>query len=243
MGAEKLCLWQGRALFIGLLPPLDFHEQAAILYCVGLEGDFSLTRKGLRQARCRSARIAPKTSHALDVEGKSAAFLFLDPEWDDDAHSEPITTTLDGESKLIAEFLAVARAENDQEVQIALRNLTLSGATLACEERILKITRMIIDAPDGSIPLEELAAAAGVSTSRLAHLFKEQVGVPIRSFKIWYRLKKAVRLLKEGQSLTGAALRAGFYDSSHFANTFRETFGINPSAVFATGRKLHWFVE
>jgi len=234
---EKICLWHGRALFIGNLPPLDYHEQSAILYCVGLEHDFTLTYKNGRPSRQRAARIPPKTSHALDVSGGRAAFLFLDPEWDDGAPDKV------EHEKACSELLKIDLACSDLELQTALENLTLGGATLSCDERMQNVVAQILGADDGSLALEELALNTGLSVSRLQHLFKEQVGVPIRSFKIWHRLKKAVRLLKDGKSLTDAALLAGFYDSSHFANTFRENFGIPPSTIFAGSKQLVWFVD
>jgi AraC-like DNA-binding protein len=53
---------------------------------------------------------------------------------------------------------------------------------------------------------------------------------------------KSAQLLSEGMTLTDAALRAGFYDSAHFANTFRDTFGLSPSSVFSQQRPLKWFI-
>jgi AraC-like DNA-binding protein len=64
------------------------------------------------------------------------------------------------------------------------------------------------------------------------HLFKEEVGVPIRRFRQWHRMRVVAALVAKGQTLTDAALGAGFADSSHFSRAFRNMFGITPSSVF-----------
>jgi len=38
--------------------------------------------------------------------------------------------------------------------------------------------------------------------------------------------------LNEVDSLTYAAMEAGFTDSAHFNRCFRDTFGVNPTLVF-----------
>ena len=110
------------------------------------------------------------------------------------------------------------------------------------DARIQTVIALLIADTGESVPLEKLAQQVDISASRLAHLFKEQVGIPIRMFRTWYRLKSAAQLLSEGMTLTDAALRAGFYDSAHFANTFRDTFGLSPSSVFSQQRPLKWFI-
>jgi len=251
---EKLCLWNGRALFIGSVPDLDFHAQAAALICIALENPFELTPQGGTAQMCRSALIGPQTLHALKPGGSLCAFLFIDPDNADYdlllKSNRPdvrgITTALEQEQRLLAALQQIVAAADTAALCHLLPQLELSPAPAKpalSDERIQRIVQRLISEPGETIPIESLAASVDISPSRLAHLFKEQVGVPIRMFRTWFRLKTAVVFLKEGMSLTDAALRAGFYDSAHFANTFRETFGLPPSVVFSPQRTLHWHVE
>lgn len=251
--AEKLCLWNGRALFIGSVPDLDFHAQAAALICIALEKPFELTAAGGETQLCRSALIGPQTLHALKPAGSVCAFLFIDPDNTDYdlllKSNRPdvrgITTPLGQEDRLFSALEQIVSATDSSGICALLKQLELSPETAGpalTDERIQRVVQRVISEPGESIPIESLAASVDISPSRLAHLFKEQVGVPIRMFRTWFRLKTAVVFLKEGMSLTDAALRAGFYDSAHFANTFRETFGLPPSVVFSPQRALHWYV-
>jgi AraC-like DNA-binding protein len=252
--AEKLCLWNGRALFLGAVPDLDFHQQAAALVCVGIDGTFELAREGGEAVACGSALIGPQIYHSLKPRGSRCAFLFFDPDNPDydfltaSNAGEGITgilVALKEEEKLRSVFQSLSICADDPSLSATLSDLELAPhprSPAADDERIQLVMRRLISEPGESIPIENLAAEVDISPSRLAHLFKEQVGVPIRMFRTWYRLKNAVLFLKDGMTLTDAALRAGFYDSAHFTNTFRETFGLSPSLIFSPQRKIHWYV-
>ncbi len=114
------------------------------------------------------------------------------------------------------------------------------------DPRIQAVVRAILEwpEPDATPRIEDLAAVAGLSPSRLAHLFRERVGIPIRALRTWFRLKAAAILIRRGANLTDAAVGAGFYDQAHFTRTFRQMFGLPPSRIFAkTQANTHWFIE
>ena len=89
---------------------------------------------------------------------------------------------------------------------------------------------------DGPITLAALAKVVGRSPSRLAHRFSETLGLPLRRYVLWCRLRAAAEAAMRGASLTDAAHAAGFADSAHLSRTFRTTFGIAPSFLFERGR-------
>ena len=98
--------------------------------------------------------------------------------------------------------------------------------------RIQRVIRLMKEDLSRSYSMSELAERVNLSPTRLVHLFKEEVGVPIRRFRQWHRMRVAAALIAGGDTLTDAALGAGFADSSHFSRAFRNMFGITPSSVF-----------
>jgi AraC-like DNA-binding protein len=76
-----------------------------------------------------------------------------------------------------------------------------------------------------------LAQIAGLSESRFNHLFRAELGVSFRSYRVWSQVRGALGALSTDSRLTHAALEGGFVDSSHFSNMFRKTFGMTPSSV------------
>jgi AraC-like DNA-binding protein len=66
-----------------------------------------------------------------------------------------------------------------------------------------------------------LAQRAGISPSRLSHLFREEIGIPIRSFRAWKRIRNSMALAASEPVLLNAALDAGYADEPHFSRSMR----------------------
>lgn len=87
--------------------------------------------------------------------------------------------------------------------------------------------------PSYSIGADDLARRVGLSTSRLLHLFKEQMGTPLRPYLLWLRLTDALYRLADGSSVTDAAAASGFADGAHLTRAMRQYFGLPPSELIA----------
>ena len=74
----------------------------------------------------------------------------------------------------------------------------------------------------------DLARIAYLSESRLQHVFREQVGVPIRRYLLWHRYLTALSLLADGFPVTDAAHAAGFADGAHLSRTAVRMNGYTP---------------
>lgn len=82
--------------------------------------------------------------------------------------------------------------------------------------------------PDGP-GLAELADLVGVHRVHLARTFRRHYGTTVGEYARGLRLRRAERELAEGDRPLGEiALRAGFYDQSHFNRHFRRATGMTP---------------
>lgn len=100
-----------------------------------------------------------------------------------------------------------------------------------CYERIIKLLKMI-DSYDYEInSLEEFSKIVSLSESRLSHLFKEQVGIPLKSYIVLCKLKRAYMYLLENGNITDAALKSGFDSASHFAYTSKKLTGMSAKNI------------
>ncbi|MGB3790385.1 MAG: helix-turn-helix domain-containing protein [Phormidesmis sp.] len=99
------------------------------------------------------------------------------------------------------------------------------------DERILFVLSEMKQQPRMRLshPLSQLAQKVNLSESRLRHLFRKELGVPLQQYWIGYRLLAAIRQMRHGDSLTEVAYSAGFSDLSHFSKAFRASFGVPPS--------------
>lgn len=83
--------------------------------------------------------------------------------------------------------------------------------------------------PQFSVAADDLAERVALSTSRFLHLFREQMGTPLRPYLRWLRLTDALRRVAVGESITDAAASAGFSDAPHLNRSAQEYFGLRPS--------------
>ena len=77
--------------------------------------------------------------------------------------------------------------------------------------------------------LQALARSLGLSYDRMSHLFSAEVGLPLKSYQLWRKVKLAALRFSSGESLTKIAHSAGFADSAHLSRTFNRFFDIKPS--------------
>ena len=75
------------------------------------------------------------------------------------------------------------------------------------------------------IRLADIASAVHCSPFHLSRLFSEGAGITIGRYLIQTRLRHAVDLLLEGDSVRLASYATGFSSSSHFCDMFRREYG------------------
>lgn len=106
------------------------------------------------------------------------------------------------------------------------------------DKRVEEVLEYITTNDLTQMSLETLSKNVSLSESRLSHLFKENIGISISSYILNYKLRKAFKLIFEGQSITTSALEAGFYSSSHLTNVCKEKLGMIPSVIKKNSRYL-----
>lgn len=79
------------------------------------------------------------------------------------------------------------------------------------------------------ISVDSMARAFGLSERHLNRCFRQDTGVSIMTYLNRYRINQAKQLLKNGASVTEAALAVGFSDSNYFGRVFRREVGIPPT--------------
>ncbi|MGI5321436.1 helix-turn-helix domain-containing protein [Actinomadura nitritigenes] len=111
-----------------------------------------------------------------------------------------------------------------------LREEDVAGGRLSGEldGRLLDAMRLLMDE---RIPMTALAARVGLSPQRLRALARAELGMPLARWRIWRRLARSAEALREGRTLSGAALAGGFADQAHFTREMRRMMGLTPSEV------------
>ena len=94
------------------------------------------------------------------------------------------------------------------------------------DERIVEFLEMLKECPCDDHSIDEFAGKLCLSSSRLSHLFSEQVGIPIKKYLTLHQLERAFEAILQGEKITKAAMDAGFDSPSHFAAVVKSLMGL-----------------
>lgn len=103
-------------------------------------------------------------------------------------------------------------------------------------ELIKEIRNYLIEHLDERITIEELSKKYLINTSTLKSVFKAVYGLPIASYVKEYRIKKAMKLLREtNDSIAAIAESIGYETQGKFTKAFKNSVQILPTEY----RKMH----
>jgi AraC-like DNA-binding protein len=116
-----------------------------------------------------------------------------------------------------------------REVLLLVRGDALETARL--DPRVVAAIQMITGDLAAHHDTKALARTAGLSESRFLHLFRAQLGVPIRRAIRTLRLQQAAVMLAYGNELVGTiAEETGFSSIFALSREFRRAYGVSPRA-------------
>jgi AraC-like DNA-binding protein len=253
MDRRILYFWYGRALFMGQSTDTAVHHHYAIQIVIGLNQPFGLHFSN-RRYKYRAAMIGANQTHQLDGRGDWQAILLVDPETElaqqlDHEHLQDGNIIALNEAfpeavfKKLSDFVSRERSCQEAEelcgcVIDALIKTPVPRKKI--NPKILQVVDYLDKLPRKRVSIEDIADNVYLSESRIIHLFKEQMGIPIRRYLLWLRVIEAIKEIFQGVSFTTAAHEAGFSDSAHLSRTFKQMFGITLSELF---KKNSQFVQ
>lgn len=188
----------------------------------------------------------PDRPHAIAGEGLDVVLVFVDPE---SSAGAGLIRALEGSTNGGGEPWWIGEDERDAwlaglapiptpaELEAWTRAWLVARGVARAEPaklhpKVRKLLERLRERPlDEDLSLQTLAAELELSPSRLMHAFTDSVGLPLRAYLRWLRVQRAAAAIAAGQGLAHAAAEAGFSDAAHMTRTFRDMFGLPPSAL------------
>lgn len=236
---EDRFLWASRS-FKGAMT----RRYATNLIVAIAEKPLSLRLPRRRARECRAAVCAAGAERCVDATDTPFLSLNFDPDAAPARALERLApprgvaevdrtrlAPLDAAMRaFLADRLDAAAARNlSEDLIVALTGERPRAA--AIEPRVRRVGDALRTQLPRDVDTETLGQLAGVSATRLVHLFSEQYGLPMSGYLLWAKMRRALSLIQSGQSLTEIALRCGFADSSHLTRTFQAFYAVKPSFV------------
>lgn len=98
------------------------------------------------------------------------------------------------------------------------------------DRRVKKVLEIIEERLQAKLHVDELSQSVNLSPSRLHHLFKAELGMPVVQYIKVLRLEQAKELLETSfLNVKEITLRVGFNDESRFVQDFKKAYGLTPA--------------
>jgi AraC-like DNA-binding protein len=171
--------------------------------------------------------------HVFDPCGEQVALVYLEP---DSPEARSLRPHFAAQGGVIFDPAVTVQARSCMDAYLRSFDLP-SLLQLDCpsvaplDSRVARSLLALRQMGEPAWARDAAAATAHLSASRFNHLFRAEMGVSFRSYRVWSQVRAAMVALGSNPTLTRAALDAGFVDSSHFSRMFRQTFGMTPSSV------------
>lgn len=249
--AARPLMWitPGRVLYVGLLGRPSVRKIGGIVIYVAQEKHLRVSIDGGEWQEGDLVVVPPYVPHRISTEARFITDLIIEPET---VQQGLLPLFLRDQQGVVLAPAFVARLRRILD-QWHLRRETLAsddaafdhllfGETLAravLDPRISLVLADLARDPADTSSAAQYAARAGLSLSRFVHLFKEQVGVPLRTLRMWKRARSMLDYVTQNANLADIAQITGYPDSTHFSHSIRLVFGLSPKDVFAGSRKLN----
>jgi AraC family transcriptional regulator len=244
LSVPRWYLWEGGFLLtaraLGVVPA---HAHHAIQIVIALDGNAAICGSDGVWHEARGIVVRPDAGHSFDCNSALGVMLFVDPEssegaWLSTSLRQDITiipnTRLDS---IVPELRTFAEQPDEAGDIAALVRRCIQGLRpgLAPIRRLDSRVTTVIDAirasDDLRMSLDQAADKACLSSTRFAHLFKDQVGLPFSRYMLWRKLTRAMVAIASEDTIAAAAHAADFADAAHLTRTFYQMVGMAPSVL------------
>ena len=229
------------------------HSHTAAQIIVALSGQLQVRMSPKESySTCDAVLIPPNVNHHIIGSGSVEVMIWFNP-----------ATLAARAIRLLSSSELISLSRSEINIPIS-QLLQLSSHLQTCSEAI-KLSQIITQAllpgyeiikpidkrialtldtfQDSTLleqphPLKYLAQRVNLSSGRLRHLFRQELGVTIQQYWIGHRLLVAIRRFNSHASLTEIAYESGFADLAHFSRAFRASFGMTPSLAAKDSRSV-----
>lgn len=243
----------GRALVISDNLESDEHSHHALQITINLEPSPFVMRHSGGDEELNSAVVRSNWKHQVISSNAWRAIMFIDPQTqfgyqiNERYGVRGAIVPLDADDFAYCQQCLQEFAGRRQPIEVASDALDriverLAGPIGAGDNlnpRVKQALDVIHETQGRELTLEHIAGRVFLSESRISHLFKREVGIPIQRYLLWYKLAQAAFNIGKGMTLTDAAEEAGFADSAHFSRSFRVMFGVTPSQILKRSSHVH----
>ncbi|MEO1051861.1 MAG: helix-turn-helix transcriptional regulator [Bacteroidota bacterium] len=206
------------------------HAHPAIEIIMATAGVFTLSTPEREYKNVRFAVIDSNVKHAVQTQNGQLALLMCEHK------NDWVKEFLTREEVVLKEgvYIESGTANRQALFQTLFKQLRLESQPNLYDERVTTCIELIEQGElSYNTMMRELQDQVFLSESRLSHLFKDNVGISLKQYLVWNRLKRTIKIvLDSDENLFSAGLTCGFHDQAHLSRAFKNMLGVNPSKAY-----------
>lgn len=196
----------------------------------------------------------PHYCNPIENESRSYHMIYIDVDWCKELQSTlfknvdrfiPLDHVQIYDENLYNEYIVLNKTllnknrlllEKEQFLEKFFRTLFLkhciqkeTTVTIMNSEKIDKAKSFIEENYLEDITLDDIASFTQISKFYLTKIFNQQLHISPYKFLMNYRINKAKELLSQGYATVDVANMTGFFDQSHFSQTFKKYVAATPN--------------
>lgn len=208
----------------------EFHSHPPIEIIIALKGSFSVSIEETNFDNLQFAVIAANQKHKLSAPDCIMKVIMIE-------HHNKLVCEKLGLSNIKLNVAGYFSSTLDQaEAIIDPIVLLIKEGNLASEydDRISAVIDYLnYNALEYKSMIKTLQSITHLSESRLSHLFKSNIGISLKKYLIWTRIRSTIKqYLNSQEGLLSSTIDNGFYDQPHFSRNFKNMLGVKPSMAY-----------
>lgn len=230
----------------------DCHKHWMLQMFLGSQKDLNIEVSG-QCIHCSAILVNMDTHHAFNADGESHFTMLIDPTTElgrvmrSLLKDQPFYVFPHEETIVMQQALkSVIVQKSHDSILSFVQNITFQFAYSNMknfDHRVIEVLNLLDDCmhEDEFHQIKYFSKEVGLSESRLAHLFKEETGIPLKSYIVLHKLQEAYKSIFNGENITTAALNAGFDSPSHLAYTNKIMTGMSATNIIRDSEFLKVF--
>ncbi|WP_299622157.1 AraC family transcriptional regulator [uncultured Tenacibaculum sp.] len=206
------------------------HSHPVVEIINAINGTFSLQSNGQINENLVFAIVDANTEHKVISNNCSVKILMIE------SHNSHLSDFLASEGIAFQNGVFVKTKFPEKNELLTKLNIFTKTRDLKTptDKRIIESIKFIEENElEYKNLISGLTSKVFLSDSRLSHLFKEHIGISIKKYLVWNKLRQAINLyLNDNTNLTEVSLQSGFFDQAHMTNSFKNVLGVSPSKAY-----------
>lgn len=208
----------------------EFHSHPAIEIIIAEKGTFTVWTEHDEYTSLKFAVIEANQKHKLSSTDCELKVIMIE-------HSKLFfkdNLTLNNISLNDGFYFQTKQANENFIIDSIVQKINDSELLTEYDERVLVIINFLSNNNlEYSAMVKTLQKVTNLSESRMAHLFKYNIGISLKRYLIWTKLKSTIKQhLNKQDDLFSSLINSGFYDQPHFSKNFKAMFGVKPSKAY-----------